>query len=56
MTTPNLETKVNEFLAEKRLAVAGVSRDNSHHPTGNLIKRWPAIAPVARRRDAETRG
>jgi len=37
MTTPSLETKVNEFLAQKRIAVAGVSRSNSHHPAGNLI-------------------
>ena len=37
MTTPNLETKVDDFLAQKRIAVAGVSRDNSHHPAGNLI-------------------
>jgi predicted CoA-binding protein len=39
MTTSNLTTKVDEFLAQKRIAVAGVSRDNSHHPTGNLIYR-----------------
>ena len=39
MTTPTLETKVHEFLAQKRIAVAGVSRNNSHHPTGNLIYR-----------------
>ena len=39
MTTPTLETRVNEFLAQKRIAVAGVSRDNSHHPVGNLIYR-----------------
>ena len=39
MTTSNLETKVDDFLAQKRIAVAGVSRDNSHHPTGNLIYR-----------------
>jgi len=32
-----LEVKVNEFLAQKRIAVAGVSRDRSHHPVGNLI-------------------
>ena len=32
-----LETKVHDFLAQKRIAVAGVSRDNSHHPVGNLI-------------------
>ena len=37
MKTATLEMKVNDFLAQKRLAVAGVSRNNSHHPTGNLI-------------------
>ena len=36
MKTP-LEMKVHDFLAQKRIAVAGVSRDNSHHPVGNLI-------------------
>lgn len=41
MTTPTLETKVHEFLAQKRIAVAGVSRNDSHHPAGNLIyRRW----------------
>jgi predicted CoA-binding protein len=39
MTTSTLETKVHEFLAQRRIAVAGVSRDNSHHPAGNLIYR-----------------
>ena len=39
MTPPKLETKVQEFLTQKRIAVAGVSRDNSHHPVGNLIYR-----------------
>lgn len=39
MTTTTLETKVNEFLAQKRIAVVGVSRDNSHHPAGGLIYR-----------------
>jgi predicted CoA-binding protein len=39
MTTPALETKVHEFLAQKRIAVAGVSRNNSHQPAGNLIYR-----------------
>jgi predicted CoA-binding protein len=34
-----LETQVHDFLAQKRIAVAGVSRDNSRHPTGNLIYR-----------------
>jgi predicted CoA-binding protein len=37
MTTPTLDEKVDDFLAQKRIAVAGVSRDKSHHPTGNLI-------------------
>lgn len=32
-----LETKVQDFLAQKRIAVAGVSRDTGHHPAGNLI-------------------
>ena len=39
MTPTTLESKVNDFLAQKRIAVAGVSRNNSHHPTGNLIYR-----------------
>jgi predicted CoA-binding protein len=34
-----LDTKVHDFLAQKRIAVAGVSRDNGHHPVGNLIYR-----------------
>ena len=33
------ETNVEEFLAQKRIAVAGVSRDPGHHPVGNLIYR-----------------
>jgi predicted CoA-binding protein len=37
MTTPAFEAKVNDFLAQKRIAVAGVSRNQSHHPVGNLI-------------------
>jgi predicted CoA-binding protein len=37
MATTTLETKVQDFLAQKRIAVAGVSRDRSHHPVGNLI-------------------
>ncbi len=32
-----LDMKVHDFLAQKRIAVAGVSRDKSHHPVGNLI-------------------
>ena len=35
--TTNLETKVQDFLAQTRIAVAGVSREKSHHPVGNLI-------------------
>ena len=34
--TTSLETKVEDFLAQKRIAVAGVSRNN-HHAAGNLI-------------------
>jgi predicted CoA-binding protein len=37
MTATTLETKVHDFLAQKRIAIAGVSRDTSHHPAGNLI-------------------
>ena len=37
MNTTTLETKVNDFLAQKRIAIAGVSRHNNHHPAGNLI-------------------
>jgi predicted CoA-binding protein len=39
MNTTTLETKVHDFLAQKRIAVAGVSRDNSAHPSANLIYR-----------------
>ena len=39
MTATTLNQRVDDFLAQKRIAVAGVSRDNSHHPTGNLIYR-----------------
>ena len=37
MSTTNLDAKVQDFLAQKRIAVAGVSRNRSHHPVGNLI-------------------
>ena len=37
MTPTIVEAKVGDFLAQKRIAVAGVSRNNSQHPTGNLI-------------------
>ena len=39
MTTTTLDTRVNEFLAQKRIAVAGVSRNDGQHPVGNLIYR-----------------
>jgi predicted CoA-binding protein len=37
MNTTAFETRVDDFLAQKRIAVAGVSRDPSRHPVGNLI-------------------
>ena len=37
--TQTLDTKVTDFLAQKRIAVAGVSRNKSSHPAGNLIYR-----------------
>lgn len=37
MIAATLAAKVDEFLAQKRIAVAGVSRDKSQHPAGNLI-------------------
>ena len=37
MTTTTLDMKVRDFLAQKRIAIAGVSRNTSHHPVGNLI-------------------
>lgn len=39
MTLTTLDAKVNDFLAQKRIAVAGVSRKDSHHPVGNLVYR-----------------
>lgn len=39
MDVSTLEKKVQDFLAQKRIAVAGVSRDNNRHPAGNLIYR-----------------
>ena len=39
MTTLALDTKVHDFLAQKRIAVAGVSRDTGGHPAANLIYR-----------------
>ena len=37
MKTTTLEMKVSDFLAQKRIAVVGVSRDKSRHPAANLI-------------------
>ena len=39
MTPTALEAKVDDFLAQKRIAVAGVARNHSQHPAGNLIYR-----------------
>ncbi len=39
MKTTSLDLKVRDFLAQQRLAVAGVSRDDSGHPAANLIYR-----------------
>ena len=39
MQTATLDAKIEDFLAQKRIAVAGVSRNNSSHPAGNLIYR-----------------
>ena len=39
MNATPLDTRVDDFLTQKRIAVAGVSRDNSRHPVGNLIYR-----------------
>jgi hypothetical protein len=39
MNASTLEAKVNDFLAQKRLAVAGVSRNDTQHPTAHLIDR-----------------
>jgi uncharacterized protein len=39
MSPTTFATKVDEFLAQKRIAVAGVSRNKSHHPAANLIYR-----------------
>jgi uncharacterized protein len=39
MTSTPFEAKVHDFLAQKRIAVAGVSRDNHRHPSANVIYR-----------------
>lgn len=35
--TASLQEKVDDFLAQKRIAIAGVSGNHSRHPAGNLI-------------------
>jgi predicted CoA-binding protein len=35
----SLDAKVHDFLGQDRIAVAGVSRHQKHHPAGNLIYR-----------------
>jgi predicted CoA-binding protein len=37
MSATTLDMRVQEFLAQKRIAVAGVSRNTSGHPAANLI-------------------
>jgi len=37
MTTTTLDGKVRDFLAQKRIAVAGVSHEHGAHPAANLI-------------------
>jgi uncharacterized protein len=37
MTTTPFAAKVHDFLAQRRIAVAGVSCNDHHHPAGNLI-------------------
>ena len=39
MTPTTLEAKVHDFLGQQRIAVVGVSRNDGHHPVGNLIYR-----------------
>ncbi len=39
MDTSSLDQKVRDFLAQRRIAVAGVSRNTGHHPAANLIYR-----------------
>lgn len=37
MTRPTFGERVQDFLAQKRIAVAGVSRNEGRHPAANLI-------------------
>jgi len=47
--TPSLDLKVRDFLAQKRIAVAGVSRDDSGHSAANVIL---SVGPQTHRRTA----
>ena len=37
MNTKTLDAQIHDFLAQKRIAVAGVSGQTKQHPVGNLI-------------------
>ena len=39
MAPTTFEAKVRDFLAQPRIAIAGVSRNSSEHAAGNLIYR-----------------
>jgi predicted CoA-binding protein len=39
MRDPDLEAKVRDFLAQRRIAIVGVSRDQTRRPVGNAIYR-----------------
>ena len=47
MRDTTLDTRVKDFLAQHRIAVAGVSRNASHHPVGNLIHARGVIEALA---------
>ena len=38
MTTTTLQARVDDFLAQKRIAVAGVSRNDRQHPVGKVCE------------------
>jgi len=37
MDTTTVDARIHDFLAQKRIAVAGVSGNTQRHPAGNLI-------------------
>ena len=39
MAPTTFDAKVRDFLAQKRIAIAGVSRSSGEHSAGNLIYR-----------------